>query len=717
MKFPPRSRRLVSAVLLLAAALLGAREPAAPAGGLDPARVIERDIETSSLLELADWCRSLGLSESGGREELAARLRSHFSITAEAAVPAAEAAVPAAETAAPAAETAAPAAETAAPAAEASAPAAETGEEAAKAPVVITIESAQTTEYFTVEDIHEEYARLKGGVAVSLKDGEIVHRIEAGEILYNRTRKLMTATGGVKYEKQDGDTRQTFTGEGITINLDTWSTAFMKGISDRGITGGETSYRFAGEVISRSGEDSTVLRRAEITNGSDDEAYWSINASKLGLLPGLEWVVLNAVIKVGKIPVLYLPVFFYPGNEILFHPVFGYRTREGTYLQTTTYLLGRPSGGSQSEESVESTITSIMGSGEGMEKTREGVFLRSTGRRARSADETRLSLLADAYTNLGYYVGSELSVPARGHFGQFTLSAGLGLSRDIAQHSGIFTPFPPDSGSSSHWNRAKIFDTEVPFRYRFATTGSVSGSQGWINQANLSWSFPFYSDPYIDNDFMHRSEDSSLFNIIKTATTPDTTINTDSISTYEWRLSGDIGLSVPALAPFISTLSVNSAASALSFDNKASDPAPSSALSYPPDRYFFYPTKLTAYSLSASLGGTLLSIGGAGEPSAAAGGEVEIPGAGKALPPWGVSGQEAAESGGTELTPPPLSRSTVTPLREGNHFTVDYRINPSAASEIKYNSGSWLNKDDIDWGDYASQLFSFRTDANAGMTL
>jgi lipopolysaccharide assembly outer membrane protein LptD (OstA) len=644
---------------------------------LDAARrVVERDIETSTLSELADWCRSLGLNESGSKEDLAARLRVHYQITA-----------------APAEE------------------------DQPKQTLIITIESAQTTEYFTITDINEEYARLRGGVVVSLKDGEINHRIEAEEILYNRTRKLMTASGGVKYERVEGDTHQGFTGEGITINLDTWSTAFMQGISDRSITGGETNYRFAGEVISRSGEDSTVLRRAEITNGSDDEAYWSINASKLWLLPGFDWAVLNAVIKVGKIPLLYLPVFFYPGNEIAFHPVFGYRSREGSYLQTTTYLMGRPTSGQRDEESVESTLTSIMGSGEGMEKKLEGVFLRSTGRRARSETETKLSLLADAYTNMGFYAGGELLVPQRGHFGQISVSAGLGYSRDIAQYSGSFTPFYPDFDGSYNWNDSKLFSYDLPFRYRFATTGSVGGSNDWVASANLAWSFPLYSDPYIDNDFMRRSEDSSLFNIIKTATTPDTTINTDSISNYEWRLSGNLGLSVPFLTPYISTISLNSAASSITFDNKLSNPAPDSALSYPSDRYFFYPNKFTAYSLSASIGGTPLTIGGTQAPLSQTDASVEIAGVGTALPPWESAGAgDSAEDSG-ELRPPALGRSIVSPLMGGSKFAVDYRINPSSAQEIKYNTQDWNNKEAIDWNDYASQLFSFRTDGNLGLTL
>jgi hypothetical protein len=120
---------------------------------------IAMDIRTSSLMELAAWCRELGISDGGTREDLASRLRSYYGIRTPRASTAAE-------------------------------------------PRIITIESAKTTEYFTLEVVDEEYVRLIGDVIISLKDGNAVHRIKAWEILYNRTRNVMTATGNVEYVKE-----------------------------------------------------------------------------------------------------------------------------------------------------------------------------------------------------------------------------------------------------------------------------------------------------------------------------------------------------------------------------------------------------------------------------------------------------------------------------------------------------------------------------------
>ncbi|GHV84834.1 hypothetical protein AGMMS50230_04420 [Spirochaetia bacterium] len=666
--------------------------------GLSPAFVMERDLATSSLAELADWCRSLGLDGEGSKETLTARLWEYYQLSPPAAEPDTAADTAAAE-----------------PPADGTAPAAGTAAESAE--MIITIESARSTEYFTVESVKEEYVRLRGGVSVTIRNGEVQHRVRSEEILYNRTRKLLTASGGVVYIKEEGDTVETFRGEGITVNLDNWSTAFMRGISDHQMNEGETSYRFSGEVISRSGENSTVLRRAEITNANEPEAFWSINASRLWLLPGSDWAVLNAVIKVGEIPVLYFPAFYYPANEIIFHPVLGYRTREGTFVQTTTYILGRPKLTGSSEQS---SITSIMGSGEGMEKIQEGVFLRSTGRRVRDTTETRLSLMADAYTNLGYFAASELLIPAKGNFGELFFSGGFAFSRDIAM-DGYYTPFYPRYDGTSNWHRSRLFDFEFPFRYRFITSGSVNASGTTVSQANLSWSIPFYADPYVDNDFMRRSEDSSLFNLIKSATTPDITISDTSLDSYIWQLNGNLNFAASRFNPYINELAITSAAMAVNFETRNTNPPPDYQLSYPPNFKFYYPDKFTLFSVAAVIGGMPIVLG---ERTAAAGEDAVIDGWGKPVPPWGSINPDQDTNDPDQslnLSPPAVTRTMSSPLLGGNRFTLDYRLSPSAASELKFNSdrttGRWYTPDDIDWGDLAYQLYTIRADTNVGLTL
>jgi hypothetical protein len=650
--------------------------------GMSEAEIFERDIATSSMAELADWCRSLGLSEGGTKEELASRLRSYYRI--ERPVPG------------PSGKTA-------------------KGASDEEKNLIITINSARTTEYVTLETVNEEYVRLKGNVSVSLEDDDVLHVLNADEILYNRTRNFMSASGKVEYTRTEGDTIEIFKGEGLTVNLDTWATVFMKGSSERSVSEGTSAYRFSGEVISRSGEDSTVLKKAEISN-ANDEAYWSIAASKLWLLPGSDWAVFNAVLKVGEIPVLYLPYFYYPADEIVFHPVFGYRSREGTFLQTTTYLIGRPKAQNSSEES---SITSIMGGGADMEKKLEGVFLRSTGRKVRDENEARLSLHADAYTNLGFYIGSELELPASGSFGARNFSGGIGISRDIVQVGPTYTPFPRSYEGTSRWQGSNLLFLDVPFRYRFLSDGSVSGKGRAVSQASFSWNIPFYSDPYVNNDFLDRSEDSDIFTLLMNNRTQDTTLSNDVLGSYEWKVDGKVNFDMSSISPYISELQIPSVSSSLAFNTKQTTPqrtVPDGTLSNPPDVSFFYPQKLTLFSISANVSGTPMTLGAPDSLLRQNGAEENFPGFKDIIPPWGEKTEQFREIPNEELRPPEISRTSVTRVLEGQKLVLDYQINPSGASELQFDAANWHERNDIEW-DFVSQLYTVRADGNLGLTL
>ena len=643
---------------------------------------IEMDIKTSSLMELAAWCRELGLSEGGAKDDLASRLRTYYNLPQAAAAPADQ--------------------------------------------KIITIESAKTTEYFTIDVVNEEYARLKGDVIISLKDGNAVHRIKAWEILYNRTRNVLTATGKVEYVKEEGDTVETFKGDSITVNLDNWSSIFVDGVSERSISGNTTAYRFAGTVISRNSEDVTVLTGADITNPVNDEAYWSLHASKLWLLPGNDWAILNAVLKVGNIPLLYVPFFYYPSDEIVFHPVLGYRSREGTFLQTTTYVLGRP----KTEAVAENSITKIFGSAsENMEKKREGVFLRTTGEKRQDPNDTRLSLIFDAYVNLGVYLGTELALPRNGALGEINVSAGFGFTRNVYQLSNAFTPFPRyDSGDSgSEWNSSRFFSLGVPFRYRFKVTGSYQ-----IKYGSFSWILPYYSDPYVDRDFMRRSEVLDWLSMLRegAAASPDDLANDTYLSSYDWTLSGSLNPPVTSLAPYITSLSISSISSSLTFNFRdsanyyraPSDPnAIPNPLSPPnPGKSFFFPSRFTIFSVSASVSGTPYKTGTATQTMTAVSG----PAPGDALlPDTPISPWESAKTENTQakdvqdmytLAPPVLSQRFDLPATGGPQFSLDYRFAPTTATEMQFRSSdqNWKEQDDINWGEISSILSRFRGDGN-----
>ena len=648
---------LACAVFLLVAFSLHAQQEGR---GLTPAQnIIEMDIRTSTLSELAAWSRRHGLPEGGTAADLARRLREHYGLPLEGA-------------------------------------AVEDGQR------VITIESARVTEYFTIYEVDEEYARLSGDVVISLREGDVHHEIRAWEILFNRTRNILSATGGVIYVRTEGDTIETFRGESIVVNLDNWVSAFVDGVSERLIDDDGSVFLFAGEVISLDDEDTTVLRRATISS-ADEESLWSLRASRVWLLPGGDFAILNAVLRVGEIPVFYFPAFFFPADQMLVHPAIGTRVREGNFLNTTTYILGRP----RNVGGEERSFVTIMGVGEDMELVREGLFLRSTGRRADQTAEPSLSLLVDFYTNLGAYIGAEFSMPRTGILSELSVSAGLGFSRTLApMPGGWWTPYYPGFDGATDRNRGRIFGTEVPFRYRLLVDGAIGGRFG-----TFSWRVPLHSDPYMDSDFItNRVVGMDWFNLLQQGgAVADAPGDRARLNNYIWDFRATLRPSFPDMRPFVNNISIGTITSSVHFArNTAVPPGWTGIAAHSPMRFFFSPRHAILYSVSGTITGTPLRWGGA----AAAPPQPDEPSENlAALPGTPISPFAPREEPDLPpprdpadvLVPPALAQRFTLPTVGGDTvFTVNYNLSPTSMTRLDFDHTGWTEADDVDWGDIST---------------
>jgi len=648
---------------------------------------IEMEIKTSSLTELALLCKTLGLAENGTKEELASRIREHFRIREE------------------------------------------TQKENKK---VITIVSAQTSEYFSIDAINEDYARLKGNVKISLRDGDKVHNISADEILFNRTRNIITASGNVVYESVDGSTIETFRGQNITVNIDNWASIFLDGHSEKKLESDGSSYLFTGKVISRSDENATILDNAVISS-TNEEALWSISASRIWLLPGSDFAILNAVLKVGEIPVLYFPFFYYPADEIVFHPVLGYRSREGAFVQTTTYLIGQP----KADSSSQSSLSRIIGNSNDNEKELQGLFLHSTGKKTVDPKNISLKALVDYYVNLGTYFGIDFSSPKKGILNPLTLTLGVGFSRTISRDSaGNYTPYKENElglyDGSYNWNESNLFSEIVPFRYRMKTESSISGKYG-----GLSWSFPFYSDPYTDSDFiLNRSESMDWMNMIQQGAAIDSTSTESMISDYRWHINGNFNPSLQILSPVVSRITVSNISTSMSF-KQIPDKLISASKDgmFSPGRHFFAPDKYTIYNFSGSLSGTPVTMGKKTQKTNTQEKQEQndpLQGYGSPISPFTIEQESgsAVKKPNDIITPPELKSNFSVSGSGNNTFSVDYSLSPTSSTEMQFMSVRYHKKDlnwesakDVDWNEHQSILFTlggdtklnFRFDHTSGL--
>jgi hypothetical protein len=413
------------------------------------------------------------------------------------------------------------------------------------------------------------------------------------------------------------------------------------------------------------------------------------------------------VLKVGEIPVFYIPFFFYPADEMIIHPVIGYRTREGNYVQTTTYILGRP----KSDSNTQSSLTKILGSSNDMEKKREGLFLRSTGKKAVDKDALSLKLLVDYYSNLGGYIGTDFVLPKRGILSDnFAFNLGIGLTRNLYYNGESYTPYNYDG--STEWNNSNLFSTKVPFRYRVKTKSSVGGKYG-----SFSWDVPFYSDPLVDSDFSKRAEEMDWVNMLqKGSALEQEDISQNLLGSYVWAFSGQLNPSLPNMSPYVNNLSINSISFNVSFRQGDTTPNASDLL---PSRYYYAPETATLYSISGSVTGTPLNLGG-NRSSQPAGkkDETELPdplfNIGVPRSPFENREKEEAwqKDQSDKLVPPELTQRFDLP-RVGNIIlSMDYRIAPSSASTLRFDYEKWKNYEDVKWGDVSSILTNFGGDGS-----
>jgi hypothetical protein len=651
----------------------GTQEPQEPQ---TPATLEERtraeDIRTAGFYDLVVWTESLGLSSRGSASEMRTRLYDYYGITPDNRDP--------------------------------------SGEQNRK---VIVIEAAEETRYFTIEEVDESYIRFSGGVVLVMEDPDnsVIHRISADQIIFNQTRRLLTAHGSIEYVLQRADSEETFAGESVSINLDDPEGVFLDGESvfPRTIGDDELEFRFSGEYITRSSEDVIVVEDGVITSSRGDPPYYHIRAKKIWVLGPGEWGLQGAVLYVGRIPVFYFPFFFIPGDELFFHPAAGYRLREGNFIQTTTYLIGRKQPG-------DSPVSFLQLADQGRERRRQerwGLFLRDTDEPDDTSPDRILKGIVDVYTRLGAYIGLQGSFARLGAFESLQFRLGMGMSRNIYDRGdGFFTSYrEEDSEARSYWNRSRFLGTSVPFRYELETDFTWA-RWGARVQANVL----LLSDPFLRRDFDDRAEEMDWAGFLGLGEVTDA--QPEDITALDWRIRGTYSAPVSRLSPYVRNLGISNFLGTMSWENREipSELLPSYVLEADrsPDRSFFYPTRSVFPDMTGRVDGTLVDTRMLGPPvqETEAEDQEEEEEDVLLLPPWPRSEREQQKEQDEELEaefldPDPFPRLPDPNLSPILAYTVSYSIVPRIVVENLYDTLEWNEPEDID---YALRYSTFSTD-------
>ncbi len=414
-------------------------------------------ISSATLYELRDLAAQYGLSAEGSAEALRARLYEHFGFS---------------PVTAPSGD------------------------------VAMSIERAAGVEFFTLENGTKEI-RLKGPLEIRFVDSQgTVHRVSAQYVVYNRDTKIVQASGSVVYTRESKSRTDTYKGESIAINLDDYSGVFVDGSfnMEPASAGGRTLIVRFDSLISRS-QEILALADGSLTACDAIDPHYLLRAKKVWLFSSGDWAVANATLYIGKIPVLWLPFFYYPSKASMFHPTAGFRARAGGYLQTTTYILGQQ-GSDAHTSSALSVNQGALGS--------FGTYISQTKAVVENPDSPQLAVLADAYSSLGIFAGLRGKAAINAPINISWLAA-LGLSRSVfLESTGYYSPFDAAGAYRSVWNGWKFAAVSIPVRIAADLEASSKSTT-----TGLSWkiSLPFFSDPFVEQDFLDRNESTDFFSI------------------------------------------------------------------------------------------------------------------------------------------------------------------------------------------------------------
>lgn len=578
----------------------------------------------------------------------------------------------------------------------------------------VTIESARSTEYSgTGDEGGLETVRFTGDAILVVAEGSTVSRISADEILYDKTNETLLARGNVLYERKTGTAGgQTFTGEALFFNIRDQEGEFLAGAvtQDSGKKNGDP-YIVHAEISGRDSGTTMAFKSGVLTTCDESDPHWSIKASRIWLLPGNEIALLNGVFFIGPLPILYIPAFYYPSDEMIVHPVFGFRNRQGAFLQTTTYLVGRkplP----KTESGEENSFSSFLQSDTLKEQERNGLFLMNLETDAKSTSPDYLKLMVDAYSSLGGMIGLDGSFsPQTSYVKSVSFSTLFGISRTLFPPASGLLYGTYDSTGKQYTESGWVFGKEVPLRYRLDLSLAMDRAP-----FNISVKMPLISDPYFKQDFLDRSEDLNWFKYMleQDKLAKGTAISTET--SFAWNINGSITPKIDFLAPWVSTLAVSGISGSLTFNSKKNTEITGIIANYSSERTFYYP-EVFKPSVSLSLGGTLLSGGGVSK-SPGSGTKtdtgtlpnpfVDSESSGDAAAGAAKSDSESLERFFPKSVTAPVA---VTPLSDPK-WSITWSFKPALLEEIRYDSSEWEEPDDVDWNDFSSVYWQAKNAAN-----
>ncbi len=597
-------------------------------------------------------------------------------------------------------------------------------EDVSKEPSVVKIISARKTEYKKDPIDDSELILFTGDVSLSVTQGSSELLIEADAVTFNRSKSLLYAEGSVKFGTNGSSTdADMMSASSLLLNTDTQEGFFddgkvIQGNSSALKLSSGTKLIISSDLFVKGNSGTVTFKDGVLTFCDDEDPHWKIKASRIWLLPGNEFGFLNALLYVGHVPVMYFPFFYYPKDEMIFNPTFGYDPRRGYSVQTTTYLVGRKKLASSSSDSE---ISNFLKPTELKKQVREGLFYRNL-EEADSAPSSYLKVMADYYSNLGALAGIQGEFKPSEVISDLSFSAFMGWSNTIfPAQDGKYTTFYNDrEHSDSSW----FFGKQFPFRFYADFSMKLK-----FSPFSLNISLPLYSDPYFKSDFLTRNEDMDwidfLINNPALNTDSQSSSSSSSVSGYNWSVSGSVATPnfIKSLNPYLQNFSVTELSSKINFNTKTNSSLTDPFVDTSPERTFFYPSSAYPFKIALSISGSLLSDGKTADATGKSEYDYILPDelddSRKAGTPAGGESDEDASSKEDVPDEPVLeevpdymlkSLGNANLSRSGKKsftYGITYTLKPTFSTESHFSASDLTTPDDVTFSDTDSFFLSF----------
>lgn len=591
---------------------------------------------------------------------------------------------------------------------------------------VVKIENAQKTEYRKNEETGEDEIVLSGAVSISVTNGNTVTTINASRIVFNRATNMVYADGAVSLKQTGGSGTQDISADTLLFNTET-----MEGVFDNGkaiqssidainLPSGSQIF-VSSEMFGRDSSQTIAFKNATMTFCDEEDPHWKIWASKIWLLPGGEFAFLNAVLFVGQVPIMYLPAFYYPKDELVFNPSFGYDRRKGWYFNSTTYLIGRKpldvSSGASTENDVAGELFSFMKSNTLKEQKREGLVLHNLENDFTGDTSTYLKIMADYYTNLGGMIGVEGSAKPFSVVTDLHGFFDIGFSRTIFYDYTTDSYMPYSSSGKVYNDGSDFLGLKLPFRY----AGSIDFAIA--NPFSFRLTLPFYSDPFFKSDFGERSEYMDWIGFLTSGASSNNEQSVSTVSSFSWNATASYSIPVPEkVKPYISSSSVSASSSIIFGSMNASLDSDDNWKSNTPERLFYYPSQVIPLKLSGSISGTIYSYKKNDEKKSATTNQAfEIPltvpdefAEQKENQNQEIDKTEPMEAPLKETDFPFLDSAVSLPVVKlsGLDFNFGYSCSPQLTSQLNFDPSSLTRAEDFRWDKLKSSYLQLNVPAS-----